>query len=274
VKFIRLLNLLSIDVALGSVALGVLVVRMLNVSMPIGWWLVLPLTVWVIYSTDHLLDSCNRGINALSVRHLFHKKNFKLILSAIIFFIIIISLLIIFSLPLMIVLGGAIIAVCCFGYLIYARYSIKQSVPKELIVGFIYTIGIWFGPLMYHELNGWIWIPIVLTFLTAINNLVVFSIFGMSEDLKSGFGSIAIQFGKGRIIKWVKFLLTISVLLSLCYSVFYSNEIRLIITGSVFMVMNLVFLLMLDKQELFLKGDLYRIIGDGVFLFPLILNFF
>ncbi len=74
-----LLNLLSIDVAIGAVCCALFFGRLLQVDiLPYGL-ITLGLTVWVIYCADHLFDAARLKGRASTRRHQFHQDHFWLL---------------------------------------------------------------------------------------------------------------------------------------------------------------------------------------------------
>src|SRR5882724_140090 len=80
----RLLNILSIDVTAGAVISASFFACIFDVTvLPYGL-ISLGLTVWIIYTTDHLIDARKVKQLASTERHRFHQQHFKLLLSLLI----------------------------------------------------------------------------------------------------------------------------------------------------------------------------------------------
>ena len=75
---IRLINILSIDVAFGAIAMMYLWSYYFNQTISTMTYLALFLVVWLIYTTDHLLDVKKRK-NLIGSRYSFHQLHFKLL---------------------------------------------------------------------------------------------------------------------------------------------------------------------------------------------------
>src|SRR5687767_3029402 len=82
IKFYRLLNILSIDVALGSVCCAAWFAEIFNVNLKPYVLMALGLTVWIIYTIDHLLDARKIHVSASTERHRYHQTNFTPLLYA------------------------------------------------------------------------------------------------------------------------------------------------------------------------------------------------
>src|SRR4051812_9177927 len=80
VRYYRIFNLLSLDVALGAVISAAFLGRILHVNILPQGFILLGIVVWLIYTADHLLDAWSMREAATSERHRFHQKNFISIL--------------------------------------------------------------------------------------------------------------------------------------------------------------------------------------------------
>jgi len=82
VRAYRLLNILSLDIVAGAIICAIFFARVFNVIiLPYGL-VSLGLTVWVIYTADHLLDASKLRTAASTSRHRFHQKHFGALLVA------------------------------------------------------------------------------------------------------------------------------------------------------------------------------------------------
>lgn len=74
-QIIKIIQFLSLDVVAGALGVGYLFIRVLNIVPPDMWWVILAISVWIIYSVDHLLDSNINKEKAVNERHSFFYKN-------------------------------------------------------------------------------------------------------------------------------------------------------------------------------------------------------
>src|SRR5882724_5927551 len=73
----RLLNILSLDVAAGAIVSALFFAKIFQVViLPYGM-ISLGLTVWIIYTADHLIDAREIKQPASTERHRFHQRYFK-----------------------------------------------------------------------------------------------------------------------------------------------------------------------------------------------------
>ena len=119
---IQKLSILSLDVVLGSLAGGIFVVKIFNVYPGFAWWIVLPVSVWIVYTLDHLIDAFKLKNNANTLRHLFHYYYSK----QIIFIVILLSVLNLFLISLylekQIIYFGLIASVFAVVYLLFVHF--------------------------------------------------------------------------------------------------------------------------------------------------------
>lgn len=79
----RAVNQLSLDVAFGAMVCAAFFSHILHIQLQSNVLALLGLTVWVIYTTDHLLDVQKLKQRASSQRFRFYQQNFwKLIIAA------------------------------------------------------------------------------------------------------------------------------------------------------------------------------------------------
>ena len=67
-----LYQILSLDVVLGAVSVGVFATQLLQVKANPYWWIILAVAVWVIYTFDHLVDGFKKKGESTIYRHRFH----------------------------------------------------------------------------------------------------------------------------------------------------------------------------------------------------------
>jgi len=196
----RLLRYLSIDIALGALACGVMVQWLLGVVMPPFWYVVLPACVWLIYTGDHLLDAKRLGKVTDSPRHTFHIQHYSQIQSAFFVILVVTGILAVIGLGIPILFFGALAGGLVGLYFLIAHvFRLKAGAwfQKELIVAVLYALGIWGGPLAVKQ-GGLSVLELVLIFqliLLAFMNLLTLSIYEHEWDKKTGQLSMINQLG-------------------------------------------------------------------------------
>src|SRR5688572_30353881 len=134
----RIINILSLDIVAGAVFCALFFSSLLNVHMLPYAIISLALTVWIIYTADHLRDARKIRHRAATARHQFHQRHFRSLSIVLIIVMAIDSIFILFMREPVLV-WGTILAVAALIYLIIQRYL---KVLKEWFVASIYTCGV------------------------------------------------------------------------------------------------------------------------------------
>ena len=79
-KFYRYFHLLSFDMVLGAVASSCMAARLFNSHPGSIWWVVLPLTVWLIYSNSQLMAAWRNRKRLQLESHKYLFKNRSILL--------------------------------------------------------------------------------------------------------------------------------------------------------------------------------------------------
>ncbi|MEM7658016.1 MAG: hypothetical protein AAF399_17960 [Bacteroidota bacterium] len=266
-------QLLSVDVALGALAGGSLAAWWTRQEMPILWWMALPVSVWVIYTLDHLLDAYRLKDQAHTDRHLFHHQHFRAIAAAWTLAFLTCVLVFPWWLPLPMIwfalgMGGLVLIHLGLVKLIGDRIS--HFFHKEIGVAVIYTAGVWGGPLslMTSGISVEIWLLLLQYFLLALINLLIFSTYEHDIDEIDGHTSFVRAIGTGGAQKLIGGIVVMVVGIGIA---FLWNSPRL--TDAVLMQVILMSMLALLTWVAFAPGlfqthERYRLWGDLVFLIP------
>lgn len=250
-------NVLSIDVALGSVCAALFFGKFHSVTLKPVTLVVLALTVWVIYTVDHLMDAKRILGEASSERHRFHQLHFNLLRNVVIYAVMLITCLL-FFLPRGVLYNGMALSVVVMAYIL-----LHSWVPyiKEVCVAIIYTLGV-FLPTSHHLAVTEISFSLLFSFvMVALINLLLFSWFSVDEDRVDGISSLTTLVGT----KVLRFIFPLILLIQFSLVVHSSF-------GAAFLVlfaMSLMLVLMFAFPGFFRKHDRYRL-GDAVFFMTLI----
>jgi len=264
---------LSMDVVLGAVASGSMVVYVLGKPMPWIWWVALPIAVWVIYTADHLMDAYRLQGEAHTPRHLFHHTYFKPI--GIIWLLLLLSCMswIAYLVPTNMLYLGFLMGLLVVLHL--ALVSLIGShtswlLHKELGVGLIYALGIWGGPAVVHQ--AWQEAQFLLLFtqffLLAMINLLFFSLYEIDTDKWDGHTSAVLALGKKATLAIISMfaILIIGIGIFLLngensFDSFHKTQI-------IYALMLICLLAISFFPTFFGKNERYRYLGDGAFLLP------
>ena len=259
-KIYRLLNLLSIDVALGAVCSALFFSKIFSVSiLPFGL-MALALSVWIIYTTDHLLDARKASHPAATERHQFHQRNFK-VMTKLVVIAIMLNCVLIYFIRTPVLMGGMILIAGVGIYLIVQQY---MKIFKEVLIALLYTMGVALPAVAVTDVSSENWPRILFLqfFLMAFANLLIFAWFDYTHDLRDKHESFVTITGE----KWSEYFIWFTLVATILLTFISENKI-----ASVFIVASdLVLLLIFIKKSFFVKNDRFRILGDAVFFIPLL----
>ncbi len=269
-KILSLFRILSLDIVTGACVGTLFIAHYLDVDLSTGTVIVLGICVWSIYTVDHLIDAKKVRSHAHTLRHRFHQKCFKYLMVINLIAIIIGGALAI-GLPLHTLITGMGLTFLVVAYFIIFNSS-KIRIPKEFVGGVIYTTGIFIAPVTVPDFQFEMGIILIFAeFLTiAWMNLILFSLMEVDVDILDGHQSIARKWGKKRVISLINYMFLgfiILILLSLTIGIgqgFLKYQLLMAVMGS---ILYLIFL----RRNYFKLHESYRIIGDAVFILPLVI---
>lgn len=270
-RYYKFLQLLSIDVVIGACAMSFFMAEALSITLPLIIYYCLGASVWLIYTLDHLLDA--RKIDYIvTPRHSFHKKYFKILVWAWLLSLVISGILAVLYLPIPTIKLGILATVLVIIHLVLVNLlgsKVSVFVQKELGVAVAYATGVLVGPLsVLEELPAYIWILASQVFLLAMINLLEFSLFDKKIDAKQGQTSIVQSIGEKPTIKVIRFFLVSCGILIVSGGYLFEEHLML---QCLFALMWLVLFIVVNNRPYFEKEERYRIWGDMVFMFPLLL---
>jgi hypothetical protein len=271
------IRILSIDVALGACAMSYFLAYSISVKLPFSCLFVLAGSVWLIYTLDHLMDARKIKHRANTLRHRFHQDNFKSILVAWGLAFLIVAVVTILYVPSQTIKYGSIVLMLSVFYLLLVElFGSKKSffIQKEIGVAAIYTAGIFVAPfsLSSHTLSADVFILLTQIFLLALTNLYVFNFYEYEIDKKDGHTSFLQLIGKNNFKKLINFLFIFYAFSSLLFCIVFHMNRFFIQTEFIFLFMMFIFSLLFYKRNFFYDNYLYRVIGDAVFFFPLLIT--
>lgn len=261
-KAYRTINNLSIDVSLGAVICAWFFSSVMDVSIRVQAFIILGITVWVIYTVDHLMDARKLVTTASTERHRFHQENFKVLrlITIIAFFT---AAALAFYLRPAILKAGFVLAIFVLLYLLGNK---KLRLSKELVGAFFYTGGIVLPSLAISQFNVDLFTIILMMqfMLTAWINMLLFSWLDQENDLSDKRVSFTTVAGV-HVTKIVLIALFLSCLFATVYQLLISFNWPVVILA----VMDVTLFIIFFFHSYFLVNDRYRFLGDAVFLFPL-----
>ncbi|MDA0194766.1 MAG: hypothetical protein O2887_00400 [Bacteroidetes bacterium] len=268
-RFYHIINALSLDIALGAGILSLVLGRYLGLQIPVFVLLALVISVWIIYTADHLLDARTIPHQATSFRHHFHQHFRKEILIAL--FISFIGLFfILVQLPPITIFYGIPVVLGVSIYFILNRFF-GLTFQKEILIAALYVIGVYIGPysLSSGEIPKEMSLFLLQLGLMAWTNLLIFGIYEQGEDLQDGLKSMVTSWGVQKSGQLVKILLSTTFVLAIFGLLTFIEAINYFKLQMVFLFMNGVLGTLYFRRETLVQSGLqYRYFGDGIFFMP------
>lgn len=249
--------------AAGAVICALFFAKIVSVSiLPYGL-ISLGLTVWIIYTTDHLIDARKIQQPAATERHRFHQQHFKILLTLLIGSVMIDCTQLFFIRKIVFVQGLGLASIIAIYFLLqrYLRFL------KEVIGALLYSGGVLLIPLSLKngDLNSAQLFLIAQFVITALINLLLFSWFDKTQDEIDRHSSFATTMGDSSTQMVLKILFLIQAILFLVQFVIFDLKFAIILV-----LMNALLFLVFIRKNYFKEEDRYRFLGDAVFLLPLI----
>jgi len=267
-KIYRYLHYLSIDIVLGALASSCFAAQLFASDPGWGWWITLALTVWLLYTGDHMLDAWKHRKKIERDLHYFMMKNRKTMVWSMTL-VAAVNVLLIFNLldqevmKYALFLSGLVLLFYAMRH-VFRRNKILL-IPGEFFVLLLYMSGTWLGPVVASEIQlepGHGMVALIFAGVLLMN-LGVISLYDMKLDKRMGIKSMANLLG----IKRTKNLLLgsgiaiylVSLLQFLVFEMDRYFQLALILTG-----MTTILLLVLYYPSRFRKKDYFRLAADAV----------
>jgi len=248
-------------VAIGAMLFSSYFCKFFDVPIDYTSTLILGLSVWAIYTFDHLIDSKK----SKTTIHLFHKRNYKTFSVVLVIVLIAIGILLPL-LPANTLKWGAVLSLGVVIYFLTINMlPLKSIYHKELMIAIVYFIGVLLIPIT-HEAFVFksTYLPVLICyFIVVINNIIIFSMIDMKHDLSSGFPSLSQNL---RISNINYILITLNVLLVLV--MFSSLQFWDVLSIGVCTTMATILFLIYYFKDRPVMRKYYRVIGDGIFYLP------
>jgi len=267
-KIYRHFHFLSLDIVLGALASSCFAARLFGVDPGWVWWLTLALTVWLLYTGDHMLDAWKHRKKIHRELHFYMMKNRKPLVWSM-GLVAAVDILLIFNLldqELMkyaLFLAGLVLLFYAMRHVF--RKNRVLNIPGEFFVMLLYMAGTWLGPAVAlgagfeagHGMIALVYMGVLLM------NLGVISIYDIKLDSRMGIASLANLLG----IKRTKNLLLgtgiaiylLSLLQFLVFEMDRYSQYALILAG-----MCTILLLVLYYPSRFRNNDYFRLTADAV----------
>lgn len=268
----RLIQILSLDIVGGALLCAWMIACYMGITMPWSVYTCLGLGVFAIYTLDHLLDVRRAYTAVNSLRHRFfmvYRGGMWLLFIV----AVIVALILLFWVPLPTMLLGAVVTVLTLVYLytINSRPYLAGRL-KELSAALIYALGVFTGPISLSQGYGldvyWLFFQFILI---ALINLYLFSYLEVEIDEAAEYPSLMRTLGTAYSIGLIGLVLVFtlgSIPLGLWLFGIKPEFVRVqIVFGLMLLSLGLIYFF----PSRFQNGQLYRMIGDAVFFYPVLL---
>lgn len=246
---------LQLDVVVGAVCLALWFAHLCKVQIPAFGIPALALSVWIIYTLDHLWDARQYPY---SRRYIFYKQYAKPLQIMLVFAVSLLAIFV-FYLPFALVIKGVLIALPIVAYQVLLIWRpVIGTYLKEVSIAFCYTFGVSIFLLEdMHRLPAFL---ILWLFLLAWLSLVIYSYIEKKEELAFGMKNIVYLLGNRSINKLLKGIGLLLCMLSIYIGFELLSSIPFIFTA-------LLMVILTSILPLFDSGK-HRYLGEAVFFIP------
>lgn len=272
-SILNFINTYSILVAIGSLSSYLFFSNLFDVKPNYVLALGLSLSLWIIYTLDHLLDGLSIGKDASSIRHREHFLKHKQMIRWMLF-----GLIILIGLSFWVpqVYYGYVLFLFiltllhfCINYFLSRKYTFLRYL-KEIFVALVVTIGFIITPLIGNEeslnLTQLIYIFIIFYFIN-LSNLLIFSFFDRDRDHRDNMLTIAHLYSHRKLKRLIYLGIGMSTTILV---ISYINGHLTLISFFVFASMQLTLLFITSFPSYFKFSDRYRFFGDLIYLYPIV----
>jgi 4-hydroxybenzoate polyprenyltransferase len=259
---------LSLDVTLGVMVNGVVLGWVFRTFIAPEIILLLGISVWLIYMTDHLLDTRGKQGTTLSNRHQYFLSHRRKLIGLTALAFLMVPLLII-RIPYEMLRAGIILVFFVGVYLFTHHYFMgKRQFHKEFLGAMIYSTGIYLPVfILFEQRNPILFVCYGAFFLLAFVNLIIYAYMDHDLDKKCGFPSLVNTIGLNIAEKIIKLLfLLVSALLVIM--IINSNAGRVLYLALGYAIILFVHITIFLNRTSLNSDDAYRILGDLSFLLP------
>lgn len=236
------------------------------------WIVALSLTAWVVYTADNLLDGLKN--TALTMpRHSFHARYKHLLTASASVIALMVAVLSYLYLTPKVFYFGMVLATlsAAYFYLIHNHHILRKIPLKELSAAIVFSLGIWYGPLLKGDYNGnLVALAIVYYTLSVFFNLIYLALCEYEYDRENSFYSLVLLWGKQRSLFLLKTIVAGKALLLAGFMLLIQPEVYTYLFVALMLILLTVEIYLLMQREHLANTKKYRIWADGVFFSAII----
>ena len=237
--------------------------------------LILCLTVWLIYTLDHLMDANSLKEKSARPAYRWHYMNRKILWPVLIVAGFANAVLSLVYLSPRILVFGCIMGGLVVFYTLFHQKMMGSGLTylfKEGWISTIYTAGIWGVPLLSSERAPGI--PVVLTIiiylLLVLINVLVYSFYAYHTDARESQRTLATVAGRETTAHLLR-LLILSVLMLVMAAFLTLDDPAMGKVYTILLFMTAIMGCIVAYPRFFRKNERYGILADGVFFLPVLL---
>ncbi len=268
----EVINILSIDVAVGACVMASFIAALFGLSVPSITLVALFLSVWIIYTVDHLNDARNIPHSSNTHRHRFHQQHYSKLKVAV-FAVLAVQLILLLFLPSSILIKGFVmIGIVVVYFVLLLVFRDNKIYHKEVVISVVYTAGVFLPTLNLLEFA--LSFELVIVFLQvcalAFCNLLIFALLEIKADQLDRQSSIALTIGVKRTTRFLYATLNIGVFTTITF--FAIADGHFFKMGQLILLMMFLFSVGILGVPWFRKAERFRYWGDAIFMLPLLYN--
>lgn len=264
----RRFHYLSFDIVTGALASSCFAMGLFRADPAWAWWISLALTVWILYTGDHLLDAWKSRKNPQRDLHRFMLRNRKSLLwflgmATVADMLVVFNLLDSAYLKYALILAGLVL-------LFYAmRHIFRRNrlffIPGEYFILMLYMAGTWLGPYVSRTPPLQSTDALIALMFAGIlfMNLGVISLYDMHIDSRLGITSLARSLGqratRNLLVGTGIAIYLLSLLQLMVFGMDHYFRFPLILSAMATLMMTVLFM-----PSYFRKNDHYRWAADAI----------
>lgn len=264
----RRFHYLSFDIVTGALASSCFAMGLFRADPEWSWWISLALTVWILYTGDHLLDAWKNRKNPQRDLHRFIFRNRKSLLwflgvATVADILVVFNLLDSAYLKYALVLAGLVLLFYTMRHIF--RRNRLLFIPGEYFILLIYMAGTWLGPFVSRTPPLQSTDALIALMFAGIlfMNLGVISLYDMHIDSRLGISSLARSLGQKS---------TRNLMLGTGIAIYLLTVLQLMVFGMdryfrfplILSAMATLLLTVLFMPSYFRRNDYYRWAADAI----------
>lgn len=272
-RALKIINAFSIDIAFGAVFSSRLLYFVIGTKPSPTLDVILGITVWLIYTLDHLIDARSIKDEAQSFRHRLHQLYFTPIFIIWVMILCLNAFLTLIYLAPELLLPGVSLLIFVIVHHLLNRFYPGQFLlfGKEVRIATGYVLGLSLGPVaLSPQLDLSFFLVLISLFCLAMINLLFFALNEKEADKIDALPGIAQYYDRPAIRRIIDRLALVCLFIVLILA-FYKPVREVVLCSMLILTMLVAIVLSVRHFDKLKKEEVYRFLGDGIFLIPALL---